>query len=114
MCESCNAQREVLVASDWIDVHAAITKDAPWTPSSAYDTGRVVQAYVANPMLLNGLKFDRRLYVLLTSVGGADDGGPPQCFLCREGLVRFATARYVRPPRDADHVRTPLQFEAQI
>ena len=64
------------------------------TPSSAYDTGRVVQEYIGNPMLLDGLKFDLRLFVLVTSVGGSDDAGPAQCFLCREGLVRFAVEAY--------------------
>lgn len=63
------------------------------TRTSAYDRGKVVQQYI-EPLLLDGLKFDLRLYVLLTSAGGLGDPGPMQCFLCREGLVRFAVDKY--------------------
>ena len=45
-------------------------------------------------MLLDGLKFDLRLYVLITSVGGDADGEPMRAFLCREGMVRFAVEQF--------------------
>jgi hypothetical protein len=61
---------------------------------SAYDKGKVVQEYIGVPLLIDGLKFDLRLYVLLTSVGSVDDGGPMRAFLHREGLVRFAVEPY--------------------
>eukprot|EP00908_Phaeocystis_cordata_P011827 Transcript_22782.p1 GENE.Transcript_22782~~Transcript_22782.p1 ORF type:complete len:592 (-),score=193.38 Transcript_22782:52-1674(-) len=66
-----------------------------WSSSDS----RVVQEYIAAPMLLEGLKFDLRLYVLLTSVGGAADGGPTRAFLYREGMARFAVNEYVPPSR---------------
>ena len=54
----------------------------------------VVQEYVDNPFLLGGLKFDVRVYVLLTSVD------PVQLYVYEEGLVRFATQKYSNHPAD--------------
>ena len=51
----------------------------------------VIQEYIKNPMLIDGLKFDLRIYVLLA---GCD---PLKIFLYKEGLGRFATENYVKP-----------------
>lgn len=45
----------------------------------------VVQQYVTNPLLLDGFKFDLRLYVLVTSFA------PLECFLYEEGFGRLST-----------------------
>ena len=50
--------------------------------------GMVVQPYVSNPLLLNGLKFDLRIYVVIVGVE------PIQAFICDEGLARFCTEKY--------------------
>ena len=55
------------------------------------DACNVVQQYLANPYLLNGKKFDLRIYVLVTSVTPE-----LQCFIYKDGLARFATEDYVK------------------
>uniref|UniRef100_A0A8C5WFX5 Tubulin--tyrosine ligase-like protein 5 n=1 Tax=Leptobrachium leishanense TaxID=445787 RepID=A0A8C5WFX5_9ANUR len=50
----------------------------------------LVSRYVSNPMLIQGYKFDIRLYVLITSYD------PLVIYLYEEGLTRFATAKYDR------------------
>ena len=50
----------------------------------------VVQRYINNPYLLNGLKFDIRLYIVITGT----NEGLTHAFLADEGLVRFCTTEY--------------------
>ncbi|XP_021934643.1 tubulin polyglutamylase TTLL13P-like isoform X2 [Zootermopsis nevadensis] len=51
----------------------------------------VCQVYISKPFLVDGFKFDLRLYVLITSCD------PLRIYVYNEGLVRFATSRYQEP-----------------
>ncbi|XP_023163519.1 tubulin polyglutamylase TTLL13 isoform X2 [Drosophila hydei] len=51
----------------------------------------ICQTYVEKPLLIDGFKFDLRVYTLITSVD------PLRIFVYNEGLARFATHKY-KPP----------------
>ncbi|KAF8566870.1 hypothetical protein P879_07794 [Paragonimus westermani] len=53
-----------------------------------YEEPVIVSRYISNPFLLDGFKFDVRLYAAVTSYE------PLVVYLYEEGLVRFATVRY--------------------
>jgi hypothetical protein len=45
----------------------------------------VVQRYISNPLLVDGYKFDLRVYVVIVGTN------PLSAFVCDEGLARFCT-----------------------
>ncbi|XP_074863093.1 tubulin polyglutamylase TTLL13 [Carettochelys insculpta] len=51
----------------------------------------ICQQYISKPLLIDGFKFDLRIYVLVTSCD------PLKIFVYEEGLARFATRRYIEP-----------------
>ena len=48
----------------------------------------LISEYIKNPHLINGLKYDLRIYVLVTSYD------PLKIYVYKEGLCRFATEIY--------------------
>lgn len=53
----------------------------------------VAQLYIKKPLLLDGYKFDLRIYCLVSSVK------PLRMYLFHDGLVRMCTEEYVAPTR---------------
>ncbi|KAG8440616.1 hypothetical protein GDO86_006386 [Hymenochirus boettgeri] len=56
-----------------------------------HDDNMICQEYITKPFLIDGFKFDLRIYVLVTSCE------PLRIFIYKEGLARFATMNYIEP-----------------
>ena len=61
------------------------------------EVSMIASHYIPNPLLIDGLKFDLRIYVAVTSIY------PLRIYMYDEGLTRFATTPYV-PPQVQDNL----------
>ena len=61
-------------------------------PHKSNSSNYVVSEYIGNPLLLNGYKFDMRIYVVITSIN------PLRIYIYEEGLARIATCKYTQGP----------------
>lgn len=62
----------------------------------------IVQEYIEKPFLMEGYKFDLRIYILVTSCD------PLKIFLYHDGLVRMGTEKYI-PPNESNLVSDTRQ-----
>ena len=53
----------------------------------------VAQRYIDSPLLLDELKFDLRIYVVITGIHDGD----MKAYMADEGLARFCTMKYEKP-----------------
>lgn len=53
-----------------------------------YNSSCIVQKYLDNPLLIDNLKFDLRIYVLLAGVD------PLRIYMYKDGIARFGTEEY--------------------
>ena len=67
-------------------------------PSKEKDCKMIVQEYISNPLLIDDLKFDIRIYVLMTSID------PLKLYIFEDGLVRFSTEKYSNRLEDLEDV----------
>ena len=60
-------------------------------PKNAIYNEYQLQRYIDNPLLIQGKKFDLRLYVMIRGID------PIEAYFYKEGMARFATHNYKKP-----------------
>jgi len=65
-----------------------VTNDIADIPEN---TQCIASKYISNPLLIDGYKFDLRIYLVITSIN------PLRLYVFEDGLARFATCKYSPP-----------------
>lgn len=82
----------LMSSAEMENVLSDFQNDFTHIPRSALEIGRAVaQRYQEKPLLVNGYKFDCRVYLAITSVD------PLIAYVYDDGLVRFATEPFQNP-----------------
>ena len=84
---SCQG-KGIVMCRTWDQVNAALAAAGPGETM-------VAQEYIIDPLLIDGHKFDLRVYVLVLSVD------PLRIFLYDDGLVRICAVKYKKPTAKA-------------
>jgi tubulin polyglutamylase TTLL5 len=66
------------------------------------DDTSVISRYISNPLLINGHKFDLRIYCVVTSFE------PLRVYIYKEGLARFASEQYIGNKINKDNMYVHL------
>uniref|UniRef100_A0A3Q3VK93 Tubulin tyrosine ligase-like family, member 6 n=1 Tax=Mola mola TaxID=94237 RepID=A0A3Q3VK93_MOLML len=72
-----------------------LTKSSKDVPAGDH---MICQVYISRPLIIDGYKFDMRIYVLVTSCD------PFSIFMFKEGLARFCTTKYNEPAQNNSEV----------
>ena len=81
----------IFLTRSYDKVASVVTPSIPDDSGSSGPSVFVAQRYVTKPKLIDGKKFDMRIYVLVTCVD------PLRIFLYKDGLVRICADAYAEP-----------------
>jgi glutathione synthase/RimK-type ligase-like ATP-grasp enzyme len=70
--------------------------EIPSKEKKSWNNCYIVQEYISEPLLLNYVKFDFRIYVLIQSID------PFVVFIAKENMVRFCVEEYKDPNKSND------------
>jgi len=83
----------IYITNDFIEIRDNMLQSQASSETNQIST-LIASHYIANPLLIDGLKSDLRIYVAVTSVD------PLRIYVYEEGLTRFATTKYTPPSKN--------------
>lgn len=107
--EACGRGIYILEANERFHLPCALHLSDASADSFSRPRRFIVQRYVQDPLLIEGYKFDLRLYVVVTSYA------PLRAYLYDEGLVRFATSPYPSAENESEtDMTSPYNLTAHL